>query len=402
MAGLSDLRIVDAGQGIAAPFCAKLLADLGADVIKVEPPKGDAARRAGPFPGDVPHPEKSGLFLYVNTSKRGVTLNLDHAGGRALLLRLLECADVFLTDIPPRLARHRGFQPAALCKRFPRLIVVTITPFGAYGPHKDYLANDLVIAHAGGVTYPNAQAGGDPDRLPSLNIPACVPSFYGGLNAAVATLAALRSRRVNGGGQHVDVSLQECQTTNLRHDVAAYTFAGQVPVRRVGYASPTTLNTQQPTADGHVAFLLRPEFHWKDLMAVLGDPEWAGEPLFQNPRTLCDHWEALSPLLGEATRRFRTQDLYERCQAKGIPAAPVNTVANAASHPQFLQRRFFESLEHPVAGTLRYPGSPVAFGEPLWPGRPAPTLGQHNREVLGDELGLPPRELTRLRKIGAI
>ncbi len=237
MLPLADVRIVELSEGIAAPFCAKLLADLGARVLKIEPHpglsgySGDAARRAGPFPGDALHPEKSGLFLYTNTSRQSLVIDVDTPAGRARLLELLRNADAFITAMSPKLARQRRLTYAALTHTLPSLVVTSITPFGTYGPRASYKANDFIIGHVGGVTYPNAQEADDPEKLPSLQIPAHLCSFSGGMAGAVATLAALRSRQFDGRGQHVDVSMQEAVATNLRHDVAAYTYARQIPGR---------------------------------------------------------------------------------------------------------------------------------------------------------------------------
>ncbi len=381
--GLSDLTVIQLGQGIPSAYCAKLLADLGATVLYVEPPNGDPLRRTN-----------HALFGYLNTNKQSVTLDITKPKSGSLLLKLLRRADVFITEHQSREARRLQLHYTALHKANPRLIVTSITPFGQRGPHANWKANDFIATHIGGVAYGNAPWVADLENHPSLTAPAQIASFYAGLTAATAAIAATFARRQNGYGQQVDISMQEAVASNMRHDVATALWTGQTPVRQIGYVAPTTINTQQPTADGFIAFMLRTERNWAPLMELLGNPEWSKAPLFQNPRELSTHWDGLKDLLGQETRKWPTQKLYESAQAKGVSAAPIATVADASKNTQFLGRNFF--VESPSG--LRQPGAPVKFGEPLWRIGPAPALGAHTQAALG----LSKREHAQLRREGIV
>ncbi len=225
---LDGIRVLDLGTEVSGPFCAKLLADYGADVIKVElPGVGDPARRMGPFADDDPHPEKSIPFLYINTNKRGVTLDTRNPTGRGLLEALLQTADVLVENVPPAHAEDLGLDYAGLTRNNPGLVVTSITAFGQSGPYRDYSATDLVNCAFSGLMYHT----GDSDREPLRN--SLNQSLYvAGINAAVATSAALLHRMATGRGQHVDVSAVECLAAHLVQPVPYYTYMGAIKGRR--------------------------------------------------------------------------------------------------------------------------------------------------------------------------
>src|SRR5438552_2566388 len=208
-AALDQLQVLEVGSGVAAAYGAKLLADLGAQVIKVEPPGGgDATRARGPFPGDVPHPEKSGLFLYLNANKRGITLDLTRPRGREVLERLAARADLLVHDVHPREMAGRGLDYERLAATHPGLVMTSIAPYGLTGPHAGYRGPDVVTWSAGGI----AALNGEPARpdLPPLKAFGDQSGFQAGLNAAVGSLGALFARLATGRGEHVEVSTQEC------------------------------------------------------------------------------------------------------------------------------------------------------------------------------------------------
>ena len=225
---LDGIRVLDLGTEVSGPFCAKLLADYGADVIKVElPGNGDPSRRRGPFAGDDPHPEKSIPFLYINTNKRGVTLDTRSATGRGLLEAMLRTADVLVENVPPAQVGEFGLDYAELTRNNPGLVVTSITAFGQSGPYRDYSATDLVNCAFSGLMYHT----GDSDREPLRN--SLNQSLYvAGANAAVATSAALLHRMATGLGQHVDVSAVECLAAHLVQPVPYYTYMGAIKGRR--------------------------------------------------------------------------------------------------------------------------------------------------------------------------
>ena len=202
---LSDVRVLEVTSGIAGACAARFLADWGADVIKVEPPTGDPARRLGPFPSDEPHQERSAWFLYLNTNKRGITLNVETGTGRHLLQKLLAQCDVLMEDLSTEEAHAMGLDPDSLLSAFPNLVVVSVTPFGRSGPYTNYKASDIVLQAMGGFMHCN----GRPD-LPPISAPWEQAAQFGGKAAAVAAMLALTHHRATGEGQHVDVSLWEC------------------------------------------------------------------------------------------------------------------------------------------------------------------------------------------------
>ena len=213
---LGGLKVLEVSSMVSAPFCCKLLASLGADVIKIEPPKtGDPSRRRGPFPGDVPHPERSGMFLYLNTGKKSITLNLDDKQGRVILSELTTKVDVLVHDLPPSRATELGIGQSQLAKERPNLIIAAITPYGSTGPYSEYRANDVNIFHAGGEgnLLPNGLAlDVFPDRAP-LAAGSNMGSYQGGLSAAVGLCGAIYAKWGGSAGQFVDCSTQEAELT---------------------------------------------------------------------------------------------------------------------------------------------------------------------------------------------
>ena len=381
---LSDLKVVEYGRYISAPFCTKLLGDLGALVIKVEDPAGDIARSVGPFPGDVSHPEKSGLFLALNTSKRGVTLDLNTEKGRELLLRLLDDADIFVENNAPGRLAELGLGYEVLSARNPRLVVTSITPFGMTGPHRDYLATDLITFHMSG--YAPGVLGGvdDPTREPPLRAGGHQAEFITGLSAATATMMAVALRGKTGKGTHVDLSAQESMVMMPQGAVSNAAF-GRGPVsRRRNDNRSSSLVAVLPTSDGFVAISPREDHQWAAWLELMGDPDWGADERFGTRQSRLENWSELEPLLIEWTTRQAKEDLYRRSQAAHVPAFPVNTAADLFRSRQLRSRGFFREIDHPVAGTLPYAGFPYTLSNThLEASSPAPTLGQHNDEVLG-------------------
>jgi crotonobetainyl-CoA:carnitine CoA-transferase CaiB-like acyl-CoA transferase len=398
-----DLTIIDLGDGIAPAYCGKLFADLGADVIKVEPPAGDPLRGRAPFAGDEPGPERSLAFAYVNTSKRGLTLDVTTGRGRELLLRLVAAADVVVEGRAPAWLEAHGLDYENLRDANERLIMTSITPFGQDGPWRDYAANDFIAQHTSGVAYNNGSKAPDLDAQPPFPLPGNSAEFLGGLAAASATMCAVIGREATGQGTHVDVAMQEALAMHLHLDLAWTTFAG-TPISRATGAQPAIAYvSQQPCADGYIDFVIRTEEQWQNFLDVLGRPDWGDNPLFATGAGRAQYWDALEPLVQEELRKYPKAELYEKSQARGVPAAPVSTLVDAANEGHFADRQAFVDHEQPAIGTLRAPGPPVRFGADGWRiRRPAPALGEHNREVFVERLGLSDAELASLQAEGVI
>ena len=400
---LEDVTILDLGQYISAPHCTRVLADLGASTIKVEPPAGDIARSMGPFPGEVPHREKSGLFLALNANKRGITLNLHTAEGREILLRMAESADVVVENYPHDYLPSLGLDYAALQKVNPKLILVSITPFGATGPRRDWKATDLTLLHMGGFAM-NLPAGvEDPDRDPPIRTGAHGAEFLAGTAAVTATVTALFQRRHTGIGCHVDLSALESVAGVVSYvaaTTATYPDDSQMTQRVERRGS---LLAMLSCKDGYVALSPREDAQWAQWLEVMGNPPWAKEERFLTREGRLEHREELLQLMGEWSQPQAKYDVYLAAQAHHVPCFPVNTAADLFQDPQLEHRGFFQELDHPVAGKLPYPTFPAHFSNATWkPEKPAPLLGQHNEEVLVSSLGYSPQDLPRLAAAGVL
>jgi crotonobetainyl-CoA:carnitine CoA-transferase CaiB-like acyl-CoA transferase len=390
---LQGIRVIECGGMVGAPYAAKLMADLGAEVIKIEEPGGDAARRRGPYPGNLPHPEKSGTFLYLNTNKLGVTLNLQTAKGQELLKRLVQNADLLVHNyLPPRMT-SLGLKYEELSAINPRLVMTSISPFGRTGPNRDLFMHDLNMWAAGGVVYLSG-ASGRPD-LPPLKAFGQQAGYQAGVNAAIGSLGALFGRFSSGQGQHVDISVQECLVAILENNYVSWPYM-QTIASRLGFR----LIPQDviPCRDGYIYFLAIEDHQWKGALEVMGNPEWAEADIFQDFATRSGNWDALKPLLEDWAQDKSVQEVYHAAQAKRVPFAPVSTMGDLLNSGHLNARGFFAAIGHPEAGELQYPGAPYRFSTSPWAlRRPAPTLGQHNEEIYCGRLGLSKRELEELR-----
>jgi len=383
MDGVRVVELCDGGAGrVSAAFACKLLADFGADVIKVEPPQGDASRRGGPFSSDSPSAETSATFLQYNTSKRGVTLEIGTALGFRVLESLLDSADVFLTDL------SRADWPAALIASVQRrgesqgLLVVAVTPFGLEGPDADVVASPLTVAHASGgahnlVNAFSTEFGG------ALPLPAHTFEADAGMAAAVAVLAALHERRSSGVGQLIDVAEIEAIATLDRVDHS-------IQVNGPAMGGPRDARDGMiESKDGFTVLVTGQAHQWRSMLELLGDPAWAfdaeGEP---RPRTEVakESKQAIREWVGDRSKAA----VYHATQAEGVPTGPVLTPTEVLASAQEEARGFFAPIAHPVAGTLRYPGYSARFAELRLSRGPAPTLGQHNGEILGPLLAALP------------
>ena len=372
--------MLEVGHLVGAAYATKLLADLGADVVKIEPPgTGDAARRRGPFPKGVPHPEQSGLFLYLNANKRGVTLDLTRPAGRDAFDRLVRETDLLVHNVHPTEMADHGLDYDRLGALNPRLVMTSITPFGLHGPHAHYRATDLVLWNAGGV----AGLNGDPSHpeLPPLKAFGDQAGFQAGLHAAIPSLAALFARLTMGRGDHIEVSTQEALISILELTFEYWPYCGLVATR-LG-AKPIQPLCFMQCRDGWIFVCCVEEHQWRKFVEIMGNPEWAEMELFTDRLSRGANFDALQALLQEWCAEQSVSDLYEQAQARRVPFAPVSTMGDLLASPHLRARGFFASLEHPVAGALTMPGAPYKLGATPWElRRPAPMLGQHTREVL--------------------
>jgi crotonobetainyl-CoA:carnitine CoA-transferase CaiB-like acyl-CoA transferase len=377
----SRLKIVECGEGISAAFAAKLLADLGADVIKVEPPAGDLTRYRGPFSGDKRDLEKGGLFTYLNVNKRGVVADLTVPAGRESLSHLLDRADVLIHNVAPSARAGWGLESDALCAGYPRLIIAAISIFGASGPHAHYNGYELTAANASGWAFVSPGASPYAD-LPPLRCFGDQCDFQAGVHTAMTVLAAYLYRLKTGKGQAIDVSEQEVVTGLIENNLVHYTYAGRV-ASRLGnrVIGPWFIGD---CADGQIFVIAVEEAQWQRLVDLMGNPEWASDDLFKDRLSRADNNDALKALMSDWIAGWKVQDLYRAAQESRIPFAPINTMRSMYESEHLKERGFFVEFSQPGIGTLKLPGTPSRYGNSCWAiRRPAPRLGEHNREVFG-------------------
>lgn len=392
---LAGTRVVDLSQGIAGPYCTRLLANLGAEVIKVEPPEGDYARRFGPFPGDIPHPDKGGLFLHLNTNKKSVTLDIGTQSGRIVLRKLLANADILVeSDAPGRLVSlELGYSD--LKEEFPNLIYCSVTPFGQDGPYSDFKGNSLAAMALSGLMY----ITGDPDKAP-LCTGGEPAEYFAALHAWVAILAALEHRAANGGGQHIDVSMLEALGCADEYNTTMYAYLGAI--RRRFYSRhnlPTYPSEIFPCRDGSIV-VIGGATGFPLMMAVLIEqPELETNPLFQNLWLRYMQWEQFEQILRPYLAEHDWEDLLTRAQELRIPFAAVLDAKTLLENEHLRERGFFEEVEHPELGKLPVAAHVFKMSEtPLRVG-PSPLLGEHTHEVLA-EMGYEAEDQLVLRERG--
>ena len=390
---LAGLRVLECGEMVAAAYATKLLADLGADVIKIEPLGGDAARLHGPFPGGTPHQERSGLFLYLNTNKRSVTLDLAAARGRAALERLVAGADLLVHNLPPRLTDAWGLTYEALATHNPRLVMTSITPFGRSGPRRDWEATNLTLWNAGGIAYLNGSP--DAEDLPPLAPFGHQAEYQGALNGAIASLGALFARLRTGRGQHVAVSIQESLAAILELTFEYWPYMGLV-ASRLGRKPIQPLDFLE-CQDGWIFICCVEEHQWQEFVRMIGSPEWADLDLFADRLSRGANWDALKLFLQEWASEQRVMDVYHAAQKRRIPFAPVSTMGDLLASDHLKARGFFAVLTPPGMPPVQVPGAPYQLSATPWTiRRAAPGLGQHTNEVL-TEAGMTMSELATLR-----
>ena len=378
MQGLEGVKVLELGHLVSAAYATKLVADLGADVIKVEDPTGDRARQRGPFPGGIADLEKSGLFLYLNTNKRGMTLDLHQH--KEELLRLVAWADLIVHNYPPALMTQFGIHYDTFREINPRLVMCSVTPFGLTGPYKDYNAHELTLTNGGGWAWLSPGASDRPD-LPPLKAFGYQADFQGALAAAAVALAAYYRALETGKGEHIDLSVQSYIASFLEQNFIYYTYMGRVASR---------LGRRQlypwgifPCQDGLIFLLAVEEDQWQRLVELMDNPEWASWDIFQDQVNRSKNHDVLKMYLEEWTQNWKVEDLWRIGQARRICFAPVFTMGQMAKQEQLRSRNFFVEVSHPRAGTLTHLGAPYQLHEPWWKiRRPAPLLGEHTQEVL--------------------
>ena len=384
---LPGVKVLELSEQVSGPYCGKVLANLGAEVIKVEPPQGDASRRMGPFPGDAYHNEKSGLFLALNANKRGMTLDLADPADARRALELAESADIVIENYPPGALERWGLGYGALRRANAETILTSITPFGRWGPYAGYKASDLVLYHMAGHAHELLGPVEDPDSEPPVRAGGHQAELVAGMAGATASMLALYRRRTAGAGCHVTVSSFEALVTQAISGLANSAFERPRPSRDLNRqeeaakgGTVTAIGGVLPCNDGYVAISPREEAQWDRWLNLMGNPAWATDERFASREARQRNFPELWRLVGEWTSDRSKYDIARDGQEHRIPCFPVNTVEDLLNDPHLEQREFFVTIDHPVAGRLKYPGVPYKLSNTVLPldVRPAPTLGEHN------------------------
>jgi CoA:oxalate CoA-transferase len=400
---LSGLKVVEHGGFVSAPFCTKLMADLGAEVIKIEEPDaGDEARDHGPFPDDIPHPERSGLYLFLNTNKLGITLNVRTATGYEILRRLVSEADVFVENHPPKTAAELDLDYSALSEINPRLIVTSITPFGHSGPYRDYKAYAINCCAAGGVS----QAIGHRWREP-LTAPISQGHYQAAIAGASATAVALLVRESTGRGQHIDIAEADVWATyHVGFGITIHGFGVRDDLRKGYIGGGWTYPARRviPCKDGYMTLCAPQLKQWVTFLKLMGDPEWTEHPRYRNRHAMEDDYpEEVDALLAPWFLEKTKEELFELFEKNAVPFAPLYDMEDEVNDAHLKEREFFASIERDETGPLDYPGAPYKLSRTPWAlNRPAPTLGEHNEAVLSRRLGYSREDLAALRRAGVI
>jgi CoA:oxalate CoA-transferase len=393
---LEGVKVLDGGYDIAGPYCTKLLADFGAEVIKVEPPDGgDPSRKAGPFPKDEPNPEASGLFIFLNNNKKGITLNFKTDTGVKIFKELVKWADILVEDFSPSHMPSLGLAYKDLEAVNPGLVMTSITPFGQTGPYRDYRAPDIVVQALSGWL----DSRGEPDREPLRGGgPLRLTEFNGGALGSAATMTALTYRNKTGIGQHVDVSEAEAASMLQNYPYASTRYPHALILQKRQNIFPGV----EECKDGYVGMTVITGEQWVNFCHCVGMDELAENPAYISSMTRVLHNAELRERMRPWLEARTAQEIFDELLLWRVPPAMAYTNKTMLDSPQHKARKYFIEVEHPVAGKLTQPGPWCRSSEPAWQLKsPAPLLGQHNTEVYG-RLGYSNNDLVFLKQTGVI
>ena len=386
MTMLANLKVLDLSEGIAAPFCAKLLSDLGADTIKVEPPGGDYARRLGPFPGGTPDPERSATFFYLNTGKKSIVLDLRSDQDRLTLSQLVQTYDIVIADQCEEQLAQQGLDYASLQAWNPNVILTSVSGFGSFGPHSTYQSSHLINCAQGGW----AQLCGVPEREP-LQSGGAITETLTGAYAATATLLAAFGRLRHGNGEHVDVSAQQAVLCGAQIPSLIYEYKGTVVERYSSVGSGAGAGYMLPTREGVVGLNALTPPQWHMLCKFLGRADIAENDYFQGLS-----WATPDARLEEIREIFRAalsdktaEQLFHEAQKMRVPFGLVPDLLGLMNLAPHLERGFFQTVTHPVAGQVQVPGVPFKSNVATVTMQPPPLLDEHRQSIL-DELATNP------------
>ena len=392
---LSGVKVLDLSEDIAGSFCARLMADYGADVLKLEPPGGASLRRMGPFHHDDPHPEKSLFFLLLNLNKKGATLNLTTDTGQSILKRLAEHVDVIVETYRPGYLDSLGLGYDTLSQINPGLVVTSITPFGQDGPYSQYKGEEIVEYAMSMIMSISGIQGREPLKHGGFQA-----QYEGGLFGAGATSMALFAQLNTGQGEHIDVSITECIASTMMATQTIYPFIGGSQARRRPVGNE--FENPMPCKDGWIIVQAGGGATWEDLANFFEAPELL-EPRFADRAQRSQNGAEMDQVIINSIKDREKWELFPKAAAARMLFGLVQTPTELVDCPQLESRNFYRAVDHPVIGQIKVPAELFKLTEtPYQLKIPAPTLGQHNQEIYVDGLGYTQQEFVQLRQLNVI
>lgn len=393
MRPLEGIKVIDLTRILAGPYCTMILADLGAEVVKIEEPtSGDEARGVGPFLDGV-----SAYFISINRGKKSAAINIKDPRGRDLVIELIAGADVVVENFRAGTMDRLGLGYETLVKRNPMLIYAACSGFGQTGPYRSRGAYDMVIQGMGGIMSITGEPGGRP-----LKTGPAIGDLAGGLFTVIGILTALHAREQTGEGQMVDIGMLDCQVSLLENAIVRHTATGEIP-GPLGARHPSIAPFEAFQAkDGYVIFAVGTP-HWERFCRIIGHEELLKDPRFATNALRAEHHAALQPIIAEVARTKTVQEWTDLMEKADVPCGPINTVGEVVEHPQVRAREMIATIHHPNVGPVRIAGSPIRLSRtPGRVDRPAPRLGEHTVDILKAWLDLKGETIEALKHEGVI
>lgn len=389
MQPLDGIKVIDLSRVLAGPYCTMILADLGAEVVKIEEPtRGDEARGVGPFLNGV-----SAYFMSINRGKKSLALNVKNPRGANLVTQLITRADVLVENFRPGTMERLGLGYEALARVNPKLIYAACSGFGQTGPYRNRGAYDMVIQGMGGIM----SITGEPEGRPLKTGPA-VGDIAGGLFTVIGILAALQARERTGNGQMVDIGMLDCQVALLENAIIRYTATGEIP-GPLGARHPSIAPFEAFEAkDGYVIFAVGTP-HWERFCHIIGHEELLQDPRFATNALRAENHAALQPVIAQVAKTRTIQEWMSVMEEAGVPCGPINRIDQVVADPQVQARGMIATVYDPEVGAMHLPGCPIKLSQtPGRVDRPAPRLGEHTADVLKGWLGLEAQAIDALKQ----